>query len=425
MKQSKLSLLAFLAIPLLSGCSTNDAGSVTLTVWEDQSNVAVVQELCDEFVRLYSETYHDVELNVVVEAHKEKSAIEDMASGKAEAGEGPDIAAVTHDTIASGVTNQLVAKVSFSDALKARMTEAAMNAVTVNDEFGNGVVYGYPITAESVTIMYDKTKISAAELASFEALKESGKKIAWPLSGDDAGYYTWGLFTDSVLFGANGKDTATVNIGTDQSSKNVKLFFDNYLDSIRDLSPETALSYVNNGSVAGIVTSPFMLNDMQNALGSNLALAPLPTLNGQTLNPFSGYKAYVVSRYSKHGAIAQELCNYITSYDANLYRLTQKGYLPAVPLNANERIERAINNSEFAKVFKESLEVSRVMPNIAEMRNFWSPMNNAIGNFKDTSVTKIRLSNNTELTIRDGEGKLIENAIKTALGEVTNKLLGK
>ncbi len=404
MKKSKLWLLPILAAPALVGCNSESSGSVNLTIWEDQSNIAVVKTLCDEFIANYRQTYPNApKITVEFVEHAEKSAVEAL-SVIAESGEGPDIAAITHDTIAAAVSGRLITPALFSSGVKERMTDEAVNAVSVNGE-----IYGYPITAESVTIMYDSSKVSASELASWEALKASGKKIGMQLTDDDGGYYTWGFYNDSVLFGDDGKHASQVNIGTSQSVANVLEFYKNYFDCVVDGTPESLVSNfgASRNAIVGLVSSPFILESVKNKIGdNNLKLATLPTLAGQTMRPFSGYKCYVVNRYSKNGAIAHALCDYITSYDANLYRLKQLGYLPACPLDATSRIAQAINADERAKVYAQSLENSMVMPNIDEMGNFWSAMNNACGVFANNHAS------------------LTENSVKSKLQEVTNALLG-
>jgi arabinogalactan oligomer/maltooligosaccharide transport system substrate-binding protein len=403
MRKSKLWMIPCLVLPVLAGCGgTSSADEVVIKIWEDESNIETVKALANDFITSYKKVYHDAP-DIVLEftAKSEKVAIEEMGT-VAEAGEGPDIAAVTHDTIASGVDLQLVAPVAFQEEMKSRMTDEAINAVTYNE-----TIYGYPITAESMTVMYDKTQITAAELESFESLKASGKKIGLQLTGDNGGYYTYGLYTDAVLFGEDGKDPNDVNIATEKSIENVTNFYQNYLSCFEDASPEVALNYVTANRIAGVITTPFLLNSMKEALGDNLAIAKLPKLDGEELRPFSGYKAYVVSRYSKNGAIAQALCEYLTNYDSQAVRLIDKGYLPASPLNATEDFIEAIEASEEASTFADSLALSTVMPNIPEMSRFWSPMNSASTNFIRESAT------------------LTKASVEASLKEVTNTILNK
>lgn len=375
-----LLLLPLLAIAL-TGCNGGGSSEITLNIWEDESNVDMVKELAEEFLGNYRKTYpNSPKINLVFTKQSEKSAIEEMTRGIAESGNGPDIAAVTHDTIVTGVYSKVLAPASYDQALAYRMSKEAMNAVTVDE-----TVYGYPITAESTTIMYDSDKISAENLT-FDYLLEHNLKLSWDVT-TDGGYYTFGLCTDSVLFGEDGKDATDVDIATPNACKNMLDFFTKYRAIIQDEPAENAIASIQAGRSVGVISSPFMLNSMKNAFGNKLKLAVLPKMNGEDMRPFSGYKAYVVSKYSNHGSLAQELCNYLTSYDANLFRLRKAGYLPAVPLDATEEIAAAVNNNEFAKVYAESLGHSIVMPSLNEMSIFWQKMNNATTYFYNNGST--------------------------------------
>lgn len=400
----KKNLLTLGLVPLalsLASCGSSSNSEITITIWEDESNIEMLKTLTDEYLTKYKANYPDSPtIKINFEEQTEKSAIEKMSTVAA-AGEGPDIAAITHDTIAAGVADKLLAPVSYDQALSYRMSAEAMNAVTYN-----GVVYAYPITAESMTIMYDKTKISADELSSFDKLLASGKKIAWQMTGDDGGYYTSGLYTDSVIFGEDGKDATKVNLATSKAIDNVYSFFHDYNSCFIDATPEAAVSYVSNNTsgVVGLMSSPFILASMKNALGDNLGIAKLPTINGESLRPFSGYKAYGVSRYSKNGVIAQDICNFLTSYDAMNWRLVKKGYLPACPLDATEDIKESIAESSEAQTFASSLLDSFTMPNIPKMQDYWRPMNNTTTKFWNE------------------KSALTKDAVKTALEEASNTI---
>lgn len=405
MKKSILLLLPTLAVSLLSGCG-NGGGSneVTLTIWEDESNKAVVESLAKEWAGAYMTQYPLApKININVVKQTEKSAIEKMGT-VASTGHGPDIAAVTHDTISGGVSNRLLSPVKFVHEMEEIMTEDALDAVSVNNE-----LYGYPITAESMVLMYDKSQVSdVSKLASFESIKANDLKVGLQLTGDDAGYYTWGLYTDSVLFGEKGKTSTEVNIATTKSIDNVTKFYNEYAkDHIFDYAPNVNLPHLKAKRIQGIICAPYMLSQAKNSLGENLGIAKVPTINDENERPFSGYKAYVVSKYSTNGALAHDLAAYLVNYSSQAYRLQQLGYLPACHLDENQDIIDLIDASEEAGIFSESLNESMVMPSIPAMNGFWSLMNNASSNFKTKGA---------ELTKAD---------VQSTLQEVTKSLLGQ
>ena len=381
---NKKALLIPLLLFSLVGCGNTGDDTITLTVWEDESNIDMLETLADEFVASYKRDYPlapNIKIKFVEQS--EKSAIEKLST-VASTGNGPDILAITHDTISSSVKSGLIDEAYYSYELKERMSDGALNAVTINNK-----IYGYPITAESMTLMYNKSMLSSSDVKSFSSLKASGKTIGLDMQVDGA-YYTFGFNNDSVLFGADGKEKGNVKLDTDKAVSNWTSFINNYTDAVVSMTPETSISLLSSGTIAGVISSPFLYNDVIDALGeSNVGLATLPTIDGETLRPFSGYKAYVVNRYCENPALAHALANFLTSDDAQTWRLSQKSYLP-VAKEYTADMNEFLRNDTNLQVFKTSLDNSITMPNIEQMANFWKPMNNAVNalwNKKDAGVT--------------------------------------
>lgn len=380
------------------GSGTGDQ-VITLTVWEDESNIEMLKTLADEFSSYYTQMYPFApKVKIEFIPQTEQSAVEKMVTD-APAGNGPDIFAFVHDTLGTAVANGVIAENAYGEVIRATHTEAAVNAFTLD-----GVVYGFPITAESVTVMYDKSKVTAEELSSLENLKASGKKIAWSFSADNGdGYYPFGLMSDVNLFGADGTDATSLNLATDKAVKNLAAVVRDYKDVIVDAEPNTGFSLLKNGDVVGVVTSPYLWSSMQNDLGDNAAVAVLPTLNGEAQRPFSGYKGYGVSKYSKNPSVAQEFCNFLVNEENQYYRFVKKGYLPTI--EGSERLDQAVADSATAAVFQASLDNSVTMPNILKMGSYWAPMQDAM----------TEIWNLTEAT---------EDAVRQSLQKATTTILG-
>ncbi len=402
MKNKKLLMLGTISILSLSlvGCGSSSSSTITLTVWEDESNISTLETLADEFIASYKKSYPLAgEIKIKFVEQSEKSAIEQLST-VASTGNGPDVLAITHDTIATGVKSGLIDEAYYSDELENRMSTEAINAVTYD-----GKIYGYPITAESMTLMYNKNDLSTSDVSSFSSLLASGKKIAIDMQVD-GGYYTFGFNSDSVLFGADGKTSTSVNLGTDKAVSNWTNFINKYTGCVTSMTPETSISSLSAGTVSGVISSPFLYSDVKDALGEgNVGLAVLPTIDGNDERPFSGYKCYAVNKYSTQPALAHKLANFLTSDDAQTWRLSQKSYLPVTKTYTDDMNEIISNNANL-QVLKSSLDHSITMPNIEQMSNFWKPMNNAVSALwgkKGTTVTT--------------------NDVKTILDEVTTTVL--
>ena len=382
-------LLAFSVI----GCNKTNSNSqvITLKVWEDENNIDMLIPLADEFIADYAQKYPKAPtLKIVFEAQAEGSAVENI-NLYGEAGTAADIFAFIHDSLGVAVESGDIAKDMFPLELKATHEEKAISAFTINDQ-----VYGYPITAESITIMYDKTKVTSEQLSSFENLKSAGKKLAWKTTSD--AYYTFAFLTDVNLFGQNGNDKKQLNFNTPNAIDNLYNFVIQYKASIADIQSEEAISLLQSGEVAGIVSSPFLWATVKQTLGDNAAVAVLPTINGNTLTPFSGYKGYGVSSYTKYPHLAHAFASYLTNAENQYYRFVKKQLLPTVI--DTSRIDEALNNDTQGKylaaiAMKQSLENSVTMPNILAMGNYWAPMQDsltAIWNMSGENLTKAKVA---------------------------------
>lgn len=374
--------LAALSITLLAGCNSAD-NSITITVWDDETNREVVEELCNDFIAEYNAQYpNGVEIKIEFQSQTEAQAVETLVT-VASTGEGPDVVAFTHDTLATAVRSDLFDPTPYAEELKATMSEESIDAVTYE-----GTIYGYPITAESITVIYDKRQINASELTSFDTLLASSKKIGWNVSGDGSSYYMFGLATDSILFGEDGTDSTNVDIATEQTVANFTKFINEYTGCIESMTPETAVSLINYGTIAGVISSPFLYSQVAAAIGvENTGLALLPSINGVQQRPFSGYKAYAVNRYTEYPTIAHSLALYLTNAESQMYRLYKNQYLPTT---TSADIEEYIANNEIMQVFQSSLNNSILMPNIDAMANFWAPMTTActsLWNSRNNGVT--------------------------------------
>ena len=382
-----LILVSILGLLTLSGCSNNSSASstsdkITITIWEDESNISVVSTLCEYFLADYYKKYPlapKIEIKIIAQA--EASAVEGLQVA-GPAGNGPDIFAFVHDTLGTAVNSGLISENIYASKLEEVQSEDALNAFTYE-----GVLYGYPITAESLTVMYDKSKITAEQLASFDSIKSANKKIAWTVSNTNSGYYLFGLFTDSVLFGEDGTDEDVIDLNTTKTVNNLYSFYRDYSGVIENATVNEGFSLLQTGEVVGIISSPYLWADVKNALGENAAIAVLPKINGENQRPFSGYKGYGVNRYSKNPTIAHMLAEYLSSEEAQYLRLVEKEYLPTI---SSDRIEKYISNSSSLQVFKQSLDNSITMPNILKMGSYWSPMQDVMTELWNarTSITK-------------------------------------
>ncbi len=362
------------------GGGTSTETKVTLTLWEDDTNIEMLGVVAEEFSAWYADEYPlapRVEVTFIPESEG-KSFSNLILDGPS--GNGPDIVAFVHDTLGTAVNNGLLSPVPYVADITNQNSPESVGAFTYEH-----TLYAYPYVAESITVMYDKGQLNATDLVSFDSLLASGKKIALTMSGDGSGYYGFGVLNDTVLFGDDGTDPSDLDLATDDAVHNLYSLCHDYANVITDTDPDTALALMGTGEIAGIVTSPYLWDSVQDNLNEDAGIALLPSINGQAQRPFSGFKGYGVSKYSKNPTIAHLFAKYLTSEDSQYFRYFQKGYLPTYV--GSTRIDNAIAADPVSSVFKASLANSIPMPNILAMADYWSPMQDAMTEIWNAKAT--------------------------------------
>ncbi len=392
-----MALVPMMALGACSrGSSEGEGETLTLTIWEDNKNIEMVTSMTTEFARYYAYTYPNApKLEFEIVPHSEKSSIEDLVLD-GPAGIGPDVVAFVHDTLGVAVGGNHLAVNAMTEKIKNVHHADAYQAASLN-----GVTYGYPITSESQVLIYRKSAISALQAEHLETIIEddgADAKLVWDLL---EGYYSFALLNDAVLYGDDGEtttgDKATyLDFSTPQAIANVTYMHENFKDNANLVIPglqsgSTDIEGLNMflaGDVQGIIVAPYFWAAAKEAFGSDVAMAPLPKVNDQTLRPFAGYKLYGVSRYSQNPALAQELADFLTNDWSQAMRLRDKTLLPTWTSLVDQLDQAAIEvnhwrdldalkitvDSEIlqeASVFEASLQSSITMPKIERFSAFW------------------------------------------------------
>lgn len=369
--KKKLGLLLTLST-LLMGCATKGDDTINILMWEDVNNHALIEDLFASYQSIYRQNYPDgPTIKLTLQEEKESKAVSDLLL-QGPSGEGPDLFAFVHDTLSSAITNELVSEVMYGTEVRHNHSEDAVAAFTYNTK-----LYGYPITAESQTLMYDKRKLSADDVTSFEKIHAKGEKVVLDFADSDSNaFYMFSFLTDADVFGASGTVPTSFNLNGPQGAQNLLALTKDLRGAITKGTPDTSLVIMNQNEAAAVISSPYLWPLFQESVGaSNAGIAKVPTVNGDTPRPFSGYKGYGVSRYAKNPHIAHDLARYFTSETAQRLRFARLGILPTF---VSDEITSAVHKSASASVFQAALNESLVMPNITQMGSFWAPTNTAM-----------------------------------------------
>lgn len=362
---------------------TGDGESVELVVWESSEGP-------DEFIRQAGAKFTEQNPNITIKyVNVELGDTTTQIALDGPAGVGPDLFAAPHDKLGEMVTGGHVLATTNEDTVSSKVLSSCVTALTYD-----GKMYGYPVSAETYALFYNKDLISEEEVpASFEDLKkfcdsysESGK---YPFMMDVGnGYYTI-IFTTSdnnLLFGPDGTDEENTNINSDASVAGME-FFQSLRSSIdvpaADLTTAIADGAFSSGNVAMYITGLWNVKPFEDA-GINFGVTTLPSLPGETTpaKSFSGTRGMFVSAYSDHPEEAAAFGEFLLTEEMQQLRFELTGTLPAIDVEVD---------SPYAKGFMEQLNHSFPMPSIPGMGKYWDAMNAASANIWDGADVKTEL----------------------------------
>ena len=378
---------------------TQADGTITLTVWESTNGP-------DEFIRqageIYSRTHPDITIKYV---NVELADAVNKLKLDGPAGKAADVFASSNDRLSSLVTGGHILATKNPEEVRARALPACAAALT-ND----GVLYGYPVSAETYALFYNRALISDDEVPkTWEELSSWAQKFnrANPekygfVMNVGEGYYTI-VFTTADgnrLFGADGTDREHTNINSAASVKGMK-FFQTLRAALpvpaADLDTATVDGVFQSGNAAMHISGPWNVLPFGKA-GVDFGVAPLPALPGDTkpAASFSGTRTMFVSAYTDHPDEANDFARFLMSDEMQALRFTLTGALPSIMIDVE---------SPYVHGFLEQLEYAFPMPSVPEMAMYWEAMNSASKNIWDGADVQPELdacnaaivgSNNTE-----------------------------
>lgn len=390
----KLVGAALCVAAMVSFMSCNDKSSsgkakgneqVTLTVWESTNGP-------DEFIRQAGKIYSESHPNVTIKyVNVELGDAVGQIALDGPAGKGADIFAAPNDRLSSLVSGGHVLPTANPESIKNRALSACVRALT-----SDGVMYGYPVSAETYALFYNKALISEdqvpktwAELAGWSKKFNSSHPGKYGFVMDiGSGYYTI-VFTTTDgnrLFGPDGTDGKHTYLNSENSIKGMK-FFQSLRGALNvpaaDLDTATVDAAFQSGNAAMHITGLWNVVPFQNA-GIDFGVAPLPALPGENKPSasFSGTRAMFVSAYTDHPNEANDFAAFLMSDEMQKLRFDLTGTLPSI----NVKVD-----SPFVGGFLKQLEYAFPMPSIPEMATYWEAMNNASKNIWDGADVKAEL----------------------------------
>ena len=339
----------------------------TLTVWTGANrDHDSLRQVADRF---------EAELGVPVVIEEVDPDLPAKFQQAAAAGDGPDIVMWAHDRFGEWASGGLISPVNPSAGWLEGVLPSTVDAVSFD-----GSVWGYPIAAEAVHLIYNKAFVETPP-ASFEEVMalETPEGVA-PIMWD----YNNTYFTMPLLMAGGGYAFQKVDGSYDGSTTGVNAEGAVAGAAVLDAMIEEGVmpqgvdygvmdGAMNKGEVAMVLNGPWAWGNLESS-GIDFGVAPIPTVNGNEAPPFLGVQALAINAASPNKDLAAEFIENWLATDEGLATWNQNGSLGAL---ADVSAAEAQDDERVAGMLAVAANAVP-MPSNPEMGAFWSAMGPAL-----------------------------------------------
>lgn len=315
----------------VSGTDETDNGVVELTVWSEEDNFDLLNQMIESFKQKYA-GQAEFEINLVQGSDSETKNVllGDIHNGA-------DVFPFADDQLSAMVAAGALYPVPNADEVKNANLEEAVSAASIN-----GTLYAYPMTADNgYFLYYDKNVLSDEDVQTMDgmlaALEAAGKTFSMQLN---SGWYLYSFFGNTGLeFGVN--DDGVTNYCNwnategDIKGTDIAQAILNITSSPAFVNEEDGdfVAGIQSGSVAAGISGVWNAVAVKEAWGSDYGAVKLPTYTvaGQQVQmaSFTGYKMMGVNAYSKHPEWAAKLADWFTNEENQTLRFEQRDQGPS------------------------------------------------------------------------------------------------
>jgi maltose/maltodextrin transport system substrate-binding protein len=297
--------------------------------------------------------------------------------------QGPDIMFWAHDRYGEWAKGGLIAPLTPSAEMKAKIDDFAWDAVTID-----GKIYGYPIAVEALSLIYNKDLMpdgpakTFEEMAALDAKLQKDKKHAVLLAFETP-YFTYPLMSAGGGYAFKKrpdgsydvKDTGLDNAG----SKQGVAFLAEMIEKgqiPRGVDYGVAEAKFNKGEAAMTINGPWSWDNL-NKSGVKYGVAPLPTLGGKPARAFVGVLGGAINNASPNKDLATLFLEEYLLTPAGLKSVNDDKPLGAVAL---KEFQQQLAADERIKVTFDNAAAGEPMPSVPEMINYWTNLESALKN---------------------------------------------
>lgn len=327
-------------------------GEVTLKVWDQEVRSGQDKPL-QELNAAFEEKYPNV---TIERTSKSFTDLQKQVRLAISGGEAPDVVQANNarGDMGAFVSADLLRPLdSYAEAYgwNDRFGESVRSAASYSDDgkvFGEGSLYGVPLTGELVGLWYNQAKLEELgveppkTLADLEAALKKAKDAGevpiqfgnldqWP------GTHTWGFVQNQHVprdeirklgFGQEGASWTT-----DQNraaAETLKSWTDQgyFTDGFNGLGYDPSWQAFAKGEGVFMISGSWLLADLEGALGDDLGFSLPPTGESGELNVTgSTGLPFAITSASEHPEVAAAYLDFITSEDA-MSKISEAGGLP-------------------------------------------------------------------------------------------------
>lgn len=303
-------------------------------------------------------------------------------------GKGPDIMIFAHDRFGGYAESGLVREVNPGQAFKDKFQDFTWDAVSYK-----GKAYGYPIAAESLSLIYNKDLVKEPiknwedVFALDERLSKQGKKaIAWDLKNP---YFTHPLYSSAgaYVFGQNedGFNPQDTNVNGPEAKRTMR-FLKQLIDKgvmTQDIDYAYAEAAFAQGNVAMTINGPWGWANIEK-VGLNYGVAELPKFEGKASRPFVGILMAGINTASPNPEIAQE---FIEQYLLSMESLRFMNSQVPIGVPALKAFSDELQDDPRIKASLVNAQNGDIMPNIPQIMGYWGGLESAITNVVENKQT--------------------------------------
>lgn len=408
MKKKLLSILlaSTLLLGSLAACSQKNSsdnsqsngGSVSLKLWVDPGSGDFYKSVVADFVKQNKDKNYKID---VVESDTGKA----QEFIKKDPNAAADVFSMPHDQLGQMVDSGIIYEnTKYKDEVKNNNTEQAAAAATYN-----GKTYGYPYGIESLCLYYDKSKLSAEDVKTFETLTSKGK-IGLNFAEPGANYVVLPYFISNgtEIYGANGEEPNGTTLNSSKGLDVLKWIASQKSNENVVQASSDIMSQLQNGKIAALVSGPWGKDNVQKILGDNMGIAVYPKVNfgdGEVqMKAFLGVKLYGVNANTKHPVEAMALAEYLSSEAVQEKAFKEKGITPS-DKKLQESKEVQDNKLSSIQIKMATPEYSVLMPKISQMVGFWPPADALINDAYKGNIPESAMQSKLDQLVKDTSAK--------------------